>query len=77
MDGLQSMDGVDIRHVFRNRPLVMTSVPKFMQGAFRAAFESFDGRNQCSQIGTGRVAPVSGLEGVSVVATLVVAQAAT
>ena len=34
-DGLQNMDGIDIRHVFHRRPLVMKSVPKFMQGAFR------------------------------------------
>ena len=35
LKGLQSMDRVDIRHVFHRRPLVMKSVPKFMQGAFR------------------------------------------
>ena len=35
LNGLQRMDGVDIRHVFHRRLLVMNSVTKFMQGAFR------------------------------------------
>ena len=39
-NGLQSMDGVDIRHVFHRRPLVMKSVPKFMQGAFRGGLRA-------------------------------------
>ena len=40
VNGLQSMDGVDIRHVFHRRPLVMKSVPKFMQGALRGGLRA-------------------------------------
>ena len=40
VNGLQSMDRVDIRHVFHRRPLVMKSVPRFMQGAFRGGLRA-------------------------------------
>ena len=40
VDGLRSLDGVDIRQIFRRRALVMKSVPKFMQGSFRAVLKA-------------------------------------
>ena len=35
--GLQSLDGVDLKAMFSRREVVMKSVPKFLQGAWRAA----------------------------------------
>ena len=40
VDGLRSLDGVGIRQIFRRRALVMKSVPKFMQGSFRAVLKA-------------------------------------
>ena len=40
MDGLRSLDGVDIRQIFRRRAMVMKSVPKFMQGSFRGVLKA-------------------------------------
>ena len=40
VDRLRSLDGVDIRQIFRRRALVMKSVPKFMQGSFLAVLKT-------------------------------------
>ena len=40
MDGLRSLDGVDICQIFRRRAMVMKSVPKFMQGSFQGVLKA-------------------------------------
>ena len=47
--GLQSLDGVDLKTMFSRRGVVMKSVPKFLQGAWRAAL-----RIVLEEVSTGR-----------------------
>ena len=47
--GLQSLDGVDLKTMFSRRGVVMKSVPKFLQGAWRAAL-----RIALEEVSTGR-----------------------
>ena len=37
--GLQSLDIVDLVHVFEVKAMVMRSIPKFMRGVFRGAMK--------------------------------------
>ena len=40
--GLESLDAVDLLEVWKVRPTLMQSVPRFLRGAYRAALQALD-----------------------------------